>query len=65
MIVKIVTDCHFIGCSTTHFVEMADDSTEEQIQEYADDLMQQDINPAVQWEVSSEEEADEEGYDIE
>lgn len=65
MIVRITTDCCFAGCETIHYVEMPDDSTKEQIQKYADDLMQQDIEPWVGWEVSSEEDADEEGYDIE
>lgn len=65
MIVKIVTDCHFAGCETTHYVELEDGMTEEEIQEYADEIMQQDIEPQVMWERVDEDEADDMGYDIE
>lgn len=47
MIVKIVTDCNFVGCETTHYVELDDNMIDEEIQEYADEVMQQDIEPQV------------------
>lgn len=65
MIVKIVTDCHFSGCETTHFIEVDDNITDEELDELTNDLMFEDIEPQGYWVKSSEEEADEEGYDIE
>lgn len=64
-IIKVVTDCSFAGCETIHFVEVKDEVTEDQIQEMADQLMENDIQPGVRWEESSEEEADDYGIDIE
>ena len=65
MIVKIVTDCNFAGCETTHFVEVDDNATEDDINDIGATLMENDIQPGYSWEISSEEEADDYGMDIE
>jgi hypothetical protein len=65
MILRIITDCAFAGCENTHFVKVNDDATEEEINEIANEYMMNDIEPSYSWGVASEEEADEEGYDIE
>jgi len=65
MIVRIVTEYNFVGCGTTHFIEVDDNITDEELDELTNDLMFEDIGPQGYWVKSSEEEADEEGYDIE
>lgn len=65
MIVKIITECNCVGCETIHFIEVDDNITDEELDELTNDLMFADIEPQGYWVKSSEEEADEEGHDIE
>jgi hypothetical protein len=65
MIIKVETSCIFVGSETTHFIEVDDDAKSIDIDEVCRALMFDDIMPEFSWEESSEDEADEEGYDIE
>lgn len=65
MIVKIITECNCVECGATHFIEVDDNITDEELDELANTLMFEDIKPQGYWVKSNEEEADECGYDIE
>jgi hypothetical protein len=65
MIVKIETSCNFVGSETIHYIEFPDGTDESEISEYANDLLENDVAPSVYWEESSEEEAEENGYEVE
>lgn len=64
MIVKIITECNFVGCDTVHYVEVPDEATDEDVLTLAKEYLEEDIRPSVYWRPSSVEEADDEGYDI-
>ena len=62
MIVKIVTDCNFYGCSTTHFIEVKDNTSKKELDELAREWMENDIQPTYYFEEVYEDEEPEENY---
>lgn len=68
MIIKVTTNCNFVGCETVHYVEVPDEMSEKSIDAVADEMLMADIGPYVDWEALTEEEVEEaieDGYEIE
>lgn len=63
MIVKFETGCAFAGTETTHYVDLPDDSTDEYLDAYLEDLIAEDIAPYGSHETITDEDELAEIYD--
>lgn len=66
-IVKIITDCAFIGSDTTHYCRIPDTYTKEDVEELAQELLDEDIQAGyfIDEEDVTDDEAYNEGYSVE
>jgi len=68
MIIRVTTNCNFVGCETVHYVEVPDGMSSDDLDVLTDEMLAEDIAPWVDWQVLTEEEvaeAIEDGYEIE